>query len=274
MATPAVAVKLVPDVKSVTVQQAKRERASSNPFEHLQNRKGGQGLGYVVPLDDTAAAIRAVANEVRHIGRPRRSKSGKRHDAARLNLYINSKLCKASRSAAHSLATTAASIANSYGTHTLDVEKNKKYIKHENEKRFLFDFCYNCIPTGCDLDRFAAGLRFRTPVAKRMKEMGFRDLAYVGRISPELLRLMVMYRVCLNKDKFTSEGDNPPFQPPKDCPILCDPVASEIRREVQIFGAKVLRVVRARVLSTDPVVRGDTIDENSIDAEIRELYGE
>jgi len=263
-----VAVPLPQERQPVSEKQAKQERASSNPFELLQNRNGGQGLGYSVPEGKVPVTIKKVADSVRHLGRPRRSTSGKRHDGTRLNLYIRSKLSKESLLATRSLATTAACIANSYGVHVQNTEHVNKYIKFENEKRFLYDFCYNYVPSFSDLSSFSAKLRFSAPSVEKIEKLSFNDISYLGRISPELLRLMVMYRVSINSNIFKV-----PIDTGSRRVVWENNVVSEIRQSLQSFGQRVLRVVRARVFSVDPEVRGDNLADNSIDSEMRELYG-
>jgi len=250
-------------------KQAKVKRASSNPYEHLQSRTGGHGLGYTVPEDEIAGTIRSVINKTRNIGRPRRSPCGKQHDAARLTVYIKSKLQKNTKTITNSLAASAAATVNSVGLMTLQHEKNKKIEKNHNEKRFLFEFCSiseSIASTHSDV--VCNKLVFAVPTIEHIAQMKFNDIAYIGKISPELLRLLVIHRVIVNKYL----RHKTPAQLEEMFGVTCydsllrssvleesGSCVSEIRKAILHMGVKVLRAVKYRVFSVDPLVNGDSV---------------
>jgi hypothetical protein len=223
------------------------ELASSNPFSVLQNRVGGQGLGYVVTPDKISSAVNKIAREVRTKGRPRRSPSGKRHDGVRVNLYINEKICKKTKKITDSLATSAALFATSTGEVVLQNELRAKNERMHNCRRFLFDFCQCADVKGVDYITFIEDLVFRTPTGEELLKMKYSDIKYLGHLSPELLRRMLMLRLAYSCSR--PEGNHLLY---KRLPFV-----SEIRRLLLEIAVRVLRLIKVQVFSLDPRLNGD-----------------
>jgi len=280
-------------------QEAKVKRASSNPFEHLQNRQGRQGLGYRVPehqcsdsevVGKSAGVVRTsntsssreeeeaeasqketanntgsgeLSGRVLCRGRPRRSKSGKARDAQRRDLYIKSKINENTKRITNSLAATAAGIANSYGQQVLQQEKIIKKETFSFARKFIFEHCKADsldVSTEGGWKKFAKHVKFNVPSESEMFRMPFDKIRYIGRLSPELLRLFVMYRVCVNgmtyiplsDDRFGERG------------TMCLPrymkngmLLSEIATGIKNIGERLMRLCVVKVFSTDPQERGD-----------------
>jgi len=250
-------------LQRLSEKEAKSERATSNPFELLQSRCGRQGLGYRVTQDEVSTDPKTTvySHDVCR-GRPRRSKSGKVRDAQKRDIFIKNKINENTKQITNSLAATAAGIANSYGQQVLQLEKNTKRETFSLARKFIFEHCKASsldISTEGGWKKFAKHVEFNVPSGAEMYNMPFDKVKYIGRLSPELLRLLIMYRVCVNgmtyHPLYDSVGERGSLGVPRH--MKNGLVLSEIAEGVKKIGERLMRLCIVKVFSTDPRERGD-----------------
>jgi hypothetical protein len=233
----------------------KNKRASSNPFEVLQSRTGGHGLGYIVPADKVGATIRNVARAVKSRGRGRRSPSGKRHDSHRFNIYINDKLDKNTKKVANSLSSSVALVANTLGEQVLETQKRAVSTLQSAQKRFLFDFGSNFSPlVGTSTDDVISRLGAIVPTNAFIEKAKFQDIKYIELISPEYFKYLLMYRIVRNRSRFhdlsgseyVDEGD-------EELQSRQRHVVSEIRQTLSQLSRRMITACAVESLVAEPL---------------------